>query len=234
MYIACMLAKLPDSEKIFCVSFHKTGTTSFHDYLETYGIASCHGAKKLDNRDYRPDLESAKRDLEGVANVLAPFLDRYQALSDTPYNVLYRQLARKYPSAYYVLITRNLDSWWNSLQEHWSLQVLGHRLTTLEYIQYHPYISNCDKVFTRKDRDELISAHHSHIEQVKAHLVNNRFIAVELEDQDKSRKLAEFLGLDYTVTFPHNKARGVQHNLRRVWKNLRLRARSTREGALNG
>jgi len=219
----------PESEKIFCISFHKTGTTSFHNFLKSYGIASCHGAKKLDGRNFRPELEQAKHDLDRVTEVLSPFLDRYQALSDTPYNVIYRQLAGKYPTARFVLMTRNFDSWWKSLHEHWGLHLLGHRLTTLEYIQYSPYLSDCDRIFTRNDRDQLIAAHRAHIERVTAHLKDKSFISVELEDADKAGKLAKFLGLERVVAFPHSKAKGAGHSLRRVWKNVRMRMRSAEQ-----
>lgn len=211
--------------KVFCVSFHKTGTTSFHHFMQASGLNSIHGAKWLDGVNHRPMLEAAKQDRERVAQVLRPFVDRYQAFSDTPYNAIYPQLARDYPDAHFILITRDLDSWWNSIRKHWSLGVLGHRLTTLEYIQYRPYIADCDGVFTRRHRELLIEAHRRHIEEATAALASRRFLRVELEDPGLHAKIADFLDIGAPAPFPHSRKGRPALDPKRVWKNIRLRFR---------
>ena len=111
--------------KIFCLSFHKTGTTSFHRFMAANGLASIHGAQWLNGGNYQPFLEAGKDDRERVAKFLEQFLEHYEAFSDTPYNAIYPQLARKYPDAFFVLVTRDLESWWNSIQSIGLLVSLG-------------------------------------------------------------------------------------------------------------
>jgi len=221
-----MINNLPPSpRKIFCLSLHKTGTTSFHHFMEASGVASIHGAKWLNGVNYRPLLEVAKDVRERIAEVLEPFLEHYEAFSDTPYNATYPQLAKKYPNAFFVLVTRDLESWWNSIQKHWTLGLLGHHLTMLEYIQYHPYIADCTKVFTARDRDEIVGAHRRHIEEVTAALSGHQFLHVELEDPGIDAKIAAFLSLGNARPFPHARKSRSQRNPKRVWKNIRLRFR---------
>ena len=215
----------PSPRKIFCLSLHKTGTTSFQRLMEANGLASIHGAKWLNGVNYRPPLEGAKEDRERIAEVLEPFLEHYEAFSDTPYNAIYPQLARKYPDAFFVLVTRDMEAWWNSIQKHWTLGVLGHHLTMLEYIQYHPYIADCSRVFTARDRNEIVDAHHRHIEEVTAALSGHRFLRVELEDPGIHAKIATFLALGDAKPFPHARKSGSPRDAKRVWKNIRLRFR---------
>ena len=216
---------LAPPRKIFCLSLHKTGTTSFHHFMEANGIASIHGAKLLNGVNYRPLIKAAKDDIDRVSEVLEPFFERYEAFSDTPYNIMYPQMIKKYPSAHFILITRNLESWWRSIYGHWILDVLDHHLTVLEYIQYSPYIADCSKVFTDRNRDEIIGAHRQHIEQVTAALSGHHFLHVELEDADLNTKIAVFLGLDEAKSYPHARKSRSSRDPKRIWKNIRLRLR---------
>ena len=70
--------------KVFCIGFHKTGTTSLETALTKLGykVTGCFGTKDPDIANKVHEMAYAK-------------VDKFDALQDNPWPILYRELDRK-------------------------------------------------------------------------------------------------------------------------------------------
>jgi Sulfotransferase domain len=93
--------------KVFCVGFHKTGTTSLHRALEALGLR-CKGF----------DGELLGRYAAGERSSLLTVAESYDALRDWPWPLLYRELADRYRDGRFILTVREPSPWLKSLMRH--------------------------------------------------------------------------------------------------------------------
>lgn len=93
--------------KIFCIGFHKTGTTSLRDALRIlgYSVTGPNG-----NKD--PDIES------NVMELISELVDQFDAFQDNPWPILYKELDKKYPLSRFILTLRDEKSWMKSQLSH--------------------------------------------------------------------------------------------------------------------
>lgn len=84
--------------KLFGIGLPRTGTTSLNLALNAIGISSIHFPFGLYETDHR--------------NIL----NEYQAFVDTPIPLLSEELDRLYPNAGFVLTTRPIKDWLNSME----------------------------------------------------------------------------------------------------------------------
>jgi hypothetical protein len=91
--------------KVFCIGFHKTGTSSLRVALERLGY-SVAGYYQFSDLAKRQALTLA--DVEARAIEVASGMD---AAQDSPWFILYRQLDRAFPGSKFIHVVRNRDSW---------------------------------------------------------------------------------------------------------------------------
>ncbi len=86
--------------KVFCIGFHKTGTTSLELALRKLGyrVAGCFGTKD-------PEIASKVHEM---AYALA---ENYDAFEDNPWPILYKELDQRFPGSKFVLTRRPADVW---------------------------------------------------------------------------------------------------------------------------
>jgi len=86
--------------KVFCIGFHKTGTTSLEVALEMLGyrVTGPNGTKD-------PDIA------EKVHAMADELVARYDAFQDNPWPILYREMDQKYPGSKFILTMRSAESW---------------------------------------------------------------------------------------------------------------------------
>lgn len=96
-------------QKVFCVGFQKTGTTSLGVALRQLGY-SVGGYN-----DFRHLAQSRELDRNQLEEEVIKTAGRYDAVKDTPYPVFYRELDRAYPNSNFILIIRDTDSWIRSV-----------------------------------------------------------------------------------------------------------------------
>jgi hypothetical protein len=89
--------------KVFCIGFHKTGTTSLEKALELLGyrVTGPNGTKD-------PDIA------EKVYDMADELVAKYDAFQDNPWPVLYREMDEKYPGSKFILTMRSPESWISS------------------------------------------------------------------------------------------------------------------------
>jgi len=97
----------PDRPKVFCIGFHKTGTTSVKDALKIldYRVAGPFG---------RNDRNIAST-VEATARALVPQFDAFQ---DNPWPMIYRFLDKAFPGSKFILTVRPTEKWLSSVSEH--------------------------------------------------------------------------------------------------------------------
>lgn len=84
--------------KIFCVGLQRTGTTSLNKALNILGYNSIHGPYQLFN------------------SVDDPLISRFDAFTDNPIPLLYKKLDSKFPNSKFILTTRDIDTWLESVE----------------------------------------------------------------------------------------------------------------------
>jgi hypothetical protein len=89
--------------KVFCIGFHKTGTTSLEMALKKlgYSVTGSFGTKD-----------------PGIANkvheMAYAMVGKFDAFEDNPWPILYRALDERFPGSKFVLTRRSAESWINS------------------------------------------------------------------------------------------------------------------------
>jgi hypothetical protein len=195
--------------KVFCLGLSRTGTTALAATLESLGLRTIHYSLNAYIRinelaESLLAVEPPRRGRywkwafgreERSQNKLSfdELLDRYDAFADLPFPLLYRELSQRYPDAFFVLTTRDNDSWLKSMKwllsdGHvlWQHGLLDDSLLTATYGTY------------RYHADRLLTAYHQHNRSVREHFAGSeRFLELKLDKGDfDSPKLAEFLDVD--------------------------------------
>lgn len=86
--------------KVFCIGFHKTGTTSLALALRLLGyrVTGPNGTKD-------PDIAHK------VYQMADDLVRQYDAFQDNPWPVLYRYLDENYPGSKFIMTIRSSESW---------------------------------------------------------------------------------------------------------------------------
>jgi len=190
--------------KIFCIGFHKTGTSSLASALKTLG--------------YRVTGPNGIRDPDIADNVYAladSLVNEFDAFQDNPWPVIYKYLDEKYPNGKFILTIRSTESWIKSQVSHF-----GRRETPMrEWIYGTGCPKGNEKIYTER--------FDKHNEEVIDYFKDrpNDLLVLDLSKGDCWDKLCSFLGADIPdIPFPHaNKASERK-------KATRLSARLARKG----
>jgi len=215
-----MEGPMEDSTKYFCVSFHKTGTRSFHQFMQVSGKSSLHSVAA----EYEDGFFALRKNPKSVLARLEPIIAEATAHSDVPWPGLFREVAANYPTAKFVLIRRDPAKWFDSLFKHWSWPLVKRRLTPFEAIQYWPYLGDeIDRLFTQRDRDLFIDAFVRHEHAVQRELPADRLLVLDLDDSAAARKIASFVNLPEVRPIPHVGMQTKVFRFSQYRRNLRLR-----------
>ncbi len=173
--------------KIFCIGFHKTGTTSVGDALELLG--------------YRVTGPNGSRDPDIAKNVhsLAESLvEEYDAFQDNPWPIIYRELDEKYPGSRFILTVREPEAWVRS-----QVRQFGVRETPMRKWIYGV---GCPE----GNEEVFLERFNRHSREVRDHFRDRPgdLLVMDLAKGDGWGKLCPFLGAEIPdVPFPHaNKA----------------------------
>lgn len=86
--------------KVFCIGFHKTGTTSLAVALKLLGY-------RVTGPNNTKDPDIAEK-VHALAEELS---DEYDAFQDNPWPVLYREMDRRWPGSKFILTRRPSEAW---------------------------------------------------------------------------------------------------------------------------
>lgn len=93
--------------KIFCIGFHKTGTTSLSAALQLLGY-------RVTGPNGWSDPDIARK----VHQMVDDLVPQFDAFQDNPWPILYRYLDEKYPGSKFILTLRDPEAWIRSQVNH--------------------------------------------------------------------------------------------------------------------
>ena len=108
------------SRKVFCIGFHKTGTSSLNVALARLGYC-VHG----------PINASDPITLGSLLSSAYALADQYDAFEDNPWPLLYREMDERFPGSKFILSVREKDRWIRSVVDHF-----GQRSTPMRNFIY--------------------------------------------------------------------------------------------------
>ena len=102
-----MTRQLIDRPRVFCIGWHKTGTSTLGLALLDlgYSVVGC-----------RLDMVHPLR--RGDVHEVLDVAGQFDALQDVPWAALYRELDERFPGSQFILTERDEDSWLRSASRH--------------------------------------------------------------------------------------------------------------------
>ena len=169
--------------KVFCIGFHKTGTTSLRVALQALGYRVT-GPNGVND----PDIEN------NVYAMADGLVEEYDAFQDNPWPIIYKTLDEKYPGSKFILTTRTPESWINSQVRHFGKGVTPMRTWI--------YGFGCPE----GNEDVYLSRYLHHNQEVVDYFKDRPadLLIMNLTEGDGWEKLCSFLGTGIPSThFPH-------------------------------
>jgi hypothetical protein len=175
--------------KVFCIGFHKTGTTSLEMALRKLGyrVKGSFGTKD-------PDIASK------VHEMAYAMVDEFDAFEDNPWPILYRELDQRFPGSKFVLTRRPTENWIRSQVKDFA--------TTETPMRRWIYGENAG--CPAGNENTYIARYERHNREVQEYFANRSddLLIIDLPNDDGWSRLCPFLGHPRpNVPFPHaNKA----------------------------
>lgn len=172
--------------KIFCIGFHKTGTTSLYAALVELGL------KVTGTIGHRLTADALR--CEGALLCIRT-MARYDAAEDMPWPLFFRELDAAFPGAKFVLTVREPDPWFASIDRHFG-DVDS---------QMHRFVYGAAHGRARDNREPWIAVKSAHEDAVRAHFSHRPrdLLVMDLATGDGWAALAPFLGVPVPATpFP--------------------------------
>jgi hypothetical protein len=190
--------------KIIGVGFQKTGTSTLREALKILGYS----VKDTTPRALIPILRG------NYIKVLR-ILKNYDALEDTPWYKIYKELDELIPGSKFILTIRDEESWYTSVSKHIGDLRAAH----------HEWIYGRGKGLPKEDKENTIAVYKNHIVEVKEYFKERPedFLILDFTRGDKWEKLCGFLGKDIPAdSFPHyNKTSEVEKRKYGMKQNIR-------------
>ena len=130
---------------IIGTGFQKTGTSSLREALRILGY-------RVKDTSHRPLIPILKGDYERVLQML----EGYDAVEDTPWYMIYRELDRLIPGSKFIHTIRDEESWYRSVSRH-----IGHLRNPM-----HEWIYGRGKGLPKDHPENTISVFRKHNEEV--------------------------------------------------------------------
>lgn len=139
----------------------------------------------------------------------------YDALEDTPWYMIYRELDQRLPGSKFILTIRDEDSWYRSVSRH-----IGDLRSA-----HHEWIYGRGKGLPKDDRDNTIRVYRNHNREVLEYFEDrpNDLLVLDFTKGDGWEKLCAFLEKPIpAVPFPHyNKVNHEAPPARPFWKRAK-------------
>jgi hypothetical protein len=190
--------------KVFGIGLSRTGTNSLTSALDELGYKSLHW----------PYDRVTRRELTEYFAGVSPFAfsvaNEYDAVTDTPAALVFKELSVRFPESRFVLTLRNLEDWLRSCEKFFAEPPVGEE----HYVAYASLIRN--RVYGRItfDRTAFERAYLRHVGEVRDWFRNEKSVRLLEIDIPAGRgwdELCRFLGRgNPTIPFPHMNRFGVQ------------------------
>jgi hypothetical protein len=193
--------------KIIGVGFQKTGTSTLREALKILGFRV---------RDTTP--RALIPILRGNTGKIRRMLRGYDAMEDTPWYKIYRELDQMFPGSKFILTIRDADSWFTSVSKHIGDLRAAH----------HEWIYGRGKGLPAEDREHAISVYQRHNEEVLQYFEDRPgdLLVLDFTKGDRWEKLCAFLEKDVPqLPFPHYNRTSEREQSGSGWNNRFRKAR---------
>ncbi len=192
--------------KVFCIGFHKTGTSSLGVALQKlgYSVTGYYPFRLLAQQD--------EIDVDALEKIALDEAAKHDAAQDSPWPILYRQMDKAFAGSRFIHITRNREAWMQS-----ALKDFGENPNAMRKLIYGaPYPKGHEDIWLeRYDR---------HNGDVKAYFADrpDDFISLDLEKGEVNwENVCKFLGEPVpSIPWPHANRRSVKKQKMRFYKVL--------------
>jgi hypothetical protein len=171
--------------KIIGVGFQKTGTSSLREALKILGY-------RVKDTSARPLIPILKGDFDRVVRMVR----KYDALEDTPWYMIYRELDERIPGSKFILTVRDEESWYRSVARH--IGVLRN--------PSHEWIYGRGRGLPMEHMENAISVYNRHNREVREYFRDRArdFLEVDFTRGDEWDRLCRFLEREVPdEPFPH-------------------------------
>ena len=188
-------------KKVIGVGFQKTGTSTLREALKIMDY-------KVKDACPRALIPILKKDNKKILQIIEGF----DALEDTPWYYIYKELDVLLPGSKFILTIRDQESWYISVARH-----IGNLRAA-----HHEWLYGRGKGLPKDDKENTISVYSSHNQEVIEYFKNRPtdLLVLDFTKGDKWERLCAFLGEDIpTADFPHannnSKAKPQPHPIKR-------------------
>ena len=191
-----------DHPRVFCVGWHKTGTTTIGLALIKLGfsVVGC-----------RLDMVHPLR--RGDIDQVIELAGRFDAVQDVPWAALFKELDMRYPGSKFILTERRPNSWLDSASRHFA----STPIPLHEWLYGEGELKGNEAIY--------LARYQEHNAAVKGYFTNrpNDLLVLDFERGDGWEQLCAFLRVPMPdAGFPHeNKSAAKRHFGERLYQGLR-------------
>ncbi|MCB9197900.1 MAG: hypothetical protein H6600_05525 [Flavobacteriales bacterium] len=194
--------------KIFCISFQRTGTTSVGGFFKDQGFrVADYGV----SRKNEWGISAFEKDYEKIFS--SRDFKKSRVFEDGPwwYDDLYKVLFFRFPTAKFVLLTRDADHWFDSMVNHSGGKTLGNSYIHAflyrrekEWFEKHPELIHVDQLRNDMDLDESHRELYQNTYNIRIKEILNffrrnkgedRLFVAELYDEKLWQKMGTFFNI---------------------------------------
>lgn len=159
-------------DRVFCIGWHKTGTTTLGVALIELGY-NVMGAR----------MDLAQKLLEGKLEEVLSEADQVTALQDIPWAALFIELDQRYPGSKFILTVRDEEKWIKSAMNHFGEK----------YYELHEWLYGVGVL--RGNEKIYVDRFRSHYQEVKKYFENRAddLLVMDVTKGDGWEKLCDFL-----------------------------------------
>jgi len=174
-----------ENRLIVGAGFHKTGTSTLSAALNILGY-------RVKGISKRPLIPIIKENYSKVKKMLK----NYDAVQDTPWFYIYKELDELFPDSKFILTIRDEESWYKSVKK----QIGGLRSAQDEWIYGR------GKGLPKDNKENTIKVYQQHNREVKDYFKNrpDDLLVLNFKNGDEWEKLCDFLNQEIpNKPFPH-------------------------------
>jgi Sulfotransferase domain len=171
--------------KIIGAGFQKTGTSTLREALTILGY-------KVKDTSSRPLIPILKGDFKKVLNMIK----NYDAVEDTPWFMIYKELDELIPGSKFILTIRDKESWYKSVSDH---------IANLRDAN-HEFIYGRGKGLPKEDKEHTINVYQQHNKEVQDYFKDrpDDLLVIDFTKGEDWHALCNFLGKEIpSQPFPH-------------------------------
>jgi hypothetical protein len=164
--------------KVFGVGLSKTATSSLNSALEVLGYRSKHFPIGMVRYD------------DGKISLVRSYVNKFDALTDTPVARFYKELDKEFPGSKFILTIRDHNSWIKSCRTHplFGSAIKWEKRTSKIHEDLYGTINF--------DKKKFIKAYDKHVKEVKSYFKGRKkdFLVLDICGGKRWKELCDFLG----------------------------------------